>query len=33
MDHIGKHSSHFDLSLIQSSTEWIVANVFNLEGP
>jgi hypothetical protein len=32
IDHIGSHTSHFDLSLLQANTRWIVANVFDLEG-
>jgi hypothetical protein len=32
IDRIGRHSSHFDLSLVQVDTRWIVANVFDLEG-
>ena len=32
IDHIGSRSSHLDLSLIQSGTPWVVANIFDLEG-
>lgn len=32
IDHIGTRSSHFDLSLVQLGSPWIVANIFDLEG-
>jgi predicted lipid-binding transport protein (Tim44 family) len=32
IDHIDTRSNHFDLSLVQSGTPWIVANIFDLEG-
>jgi hypothetical protein len=32
VDHIGRRRSHLDLSLIEKSDRWIVANVFDLEA-
>jgi hypothetical protein len=32
IDHVKRHESHLDLSLVQSEDSWIVANVFDLKG-